>query len=146
LPTASRSKRAKRGQRGFDGGKKVKGRKRHLQVDTLGLLWGRVVTAANVSDPAGFRLVFASALLLLMSVVTVFADSGYRGTLLDWVVSVTGGHATLQIVRPAPGRVGFGVDPKRWIVERTISWLNWSRRLSKDYEQTPSSAQACGLT
>jgi transposase len=105
-------------------------------------LWGRAVTAANVSDPAGFRLVFASALLLLMSVVKVFADSGYRGTLLDWVVSVTGGHATLQIVRPAPGRVGFGVDPKRWIVERTISWLNWSRRLSKDYEQTPSSAQA----
>ena len=101
-----------------------------------------MVTAANVSDPAGFRLVFASALLLLMSVVKVFADSGYRGTLLDWVVSVTGGHATLQIVKPAAGRIGFGVDPKRWIVERTISWLNWSRRLSKDYEQTKGSAEA----
>ena len=80
--------------------------------------------------------------LLFVSVVTFFADRGYRGTLLNWVVSVTGGHATLQIVRPAAGRIGFGVDPKRGIVERTISWLNWSRRLSKDYEQTPGSAEA----
>ena len=75
-------------------------------------------------------------------VVKLFAERGYRGTLLHWVVSVTGGHATLQIVTPAAGRIGFGVDPKRWIVERTISWLNWSRRLSKDYEQTPGSAEA----
>ncbi len=128
--------------RGFDGGKKIKGRKRHVQVDTLGLLWGRVVTAANISDSVGFRLCFARVVLLLVSVVKVFADSGYRGTLADWVVSVTGGHATLEIVKPAAGRVGFGVDPKRWIVERSISWLNWSRRLSKDYEQTPGSAEA----
>ncbi len=105
-------------------------------------MWGRAVTAANVSDQAGFRLVFAGVLLLLVRVVKLFADSGYRGTLLDWVVSVTGGHATLEIVKPAAGRVGFGVDPKRWVVERTISWLNWSRRLSKDYEQTTASAHA----
>jgi putative transposase len=106
-------------------------------------LWSRVVTGANISDQAGFRTCFASVLLLLVSVVKIFADSGYRGTLLDcWVVSVTGGHATLQIVKPAAGRIGFGVDPKRWIVERTISWLNWSRRLSKDYEQTKGSAEA----
>jgi transposase len=100
------------------------------------------VTGANVSDQAGFRLIFAPVMLLLVSVVKLFADSGYRGTLLDWVVSVTGGYATLQIVKPAAGRVGFGVDPKRWIVERTISWLCWSRRLSKDYEQTTRSAEA----
>lgn len=108
----------------------------------MGLLWGRAVTAANVSDQAGFRLVFCQVVLVFVSVVTFFADSGYRGTLVNWVVSVSGGHATLQVVRPAAGRVGFGVDPKRWIVERTISWLSWSRRLSKDYEQTPPSAEA----
>ncbi len=84
----------------------------------------------------------ASVLLLLVSVVKVFADSGYRGTLLDWVVSVTGGHARLQVVKPAAGRVGFGVDPKRWIVERTIGWLSWSGRLRKDYEQRTGSAEA----
>jgi len=100
------------------------------------------VTAANVSDQAGFRLIFASVMRVMVCVVKLFADRGYRGTLLNWVVSVTGGHATLQIVTPAAGRRGFGVDPKRWIVERTISWLNWSRRLSKDYEQTPRSAEA----
>jgi len=108
----------------------------------LGLLWGRAVTGANISDQAGFRVVFCQVVLVFASVVKLFADSGYRGTLLRWVVSVSGGHATLEIVRPAAGRVGFGVDPKRWIVERTISWLSWSRRLSKDYEQTPGSAQA----
>jgi putative transposase len=100
------------------------------------------VTAANVSDQAGFRLVFCQVVRLFVSLVKVFADSGYRGTLLHWVVSVSGGHVTLEIVKPAAGRVGFGVDPKRWIVERTISWLSWSRRLSKDYEQTPHSAEA----
>jgi hypothetical protein len=83
----------------LDGGKKIKGRKRHFQVDTLGLLWGRGVTAANVSDQAGFRLVFVSfvsVMFLLVSVVRWFADSGYGGTLSDRVVSVTGAHATLQ--------------------------------------------------
>ena len=107
----------------------------------MGLLWGRTVTGANISDQAGFRLVFCQVVRLLASVAKLFADSGYRGTLLNWVVSVSGGHVTLQIVRPAPGRVGFGIDPKRWIVERMISWLSWYRRLSKDYEQTPQSAE-----
>ncbi len=100
------------------------------------------MTGANISDQAGLRLFFAPVLLLLVSVVKHFADRGYRGTLSEWVVSVTGGYTTLQIVLPAAGRVGFGVEAKRWIVERTISWLCWSRRLSKDYEQTTRSAEA----
>ncbi len=79
--------------------------------------------------------------LPLAGVVRVFADRGYRG-LRDWLVSITGGHCTPQIVGAPPGQKGFAVQPKRWIVERTISWLNWSRRLSKDYEQTTASSEA----
>lgn len=78
---------------------------------------------------------------LLVGVLRVFADRGYRG-LPSWLVSVTGGHSVLEIVGAAPGQKGFAVQPKRWIVERTISWLNWSRRLSKDYEQTTRSSEA----
>ena len=119
----------------------IKGRKRHLLTDTLGLLWARQVTSANTSDQAGFRLAFFSVLLSLRRVVRVFADQGYRG-LRAWLVSITGGHGDLEIVRACAGQKGFAVQPKRWIVERTISWLNWSRRLSKDYEQTPRSSEA----
>ena len=119
----------------------IKGRKRHLLTDTLGLLWARQVTSANTSDQAGFRLAFLSVLLYLTHVVRVFADQGYRG-LRAWLVSITGGHCVIEIVRAPAGQKGFAVQPKRWIVERTISWLGWSRRLSKDYEQTPSSSEA----
>jgi putative transposase len=119
----------------------IKGRKRHLLTDTLGLLWARQVTSANTSDQAGLRLAFLSVLFYLTRVVRVFADRGYRG-LHAWLVSITGGHCVLEIVRASAGQKGFAVQPKRWIVERTISWLGWSRRLSKDYEQTPSSSEA----
>ena len=99
------------------------------------------MTAANVSDQAGFRAAFLSALGSLLGVVLVFADRGYRG-LPDWLVSVTGGHCLMEIVQALEGQRGFAVQPKRWIVERTLSWLGWSRRLSKDYEQTPKSSEA----
>jgi transposase len=107
----------------------------------LGLLWARQVTAANVSDQAGFRAAFLSVLGSLLGVVLVFADRGYRG-LREWLVSVTGGHCLIQVVQAAEGQKGFAVQPKRWIVERTFSWLAWSRRLSKDYEQTTKSSEA----
>ncbi len=110
-------------------------------TDTLGLLWARQVTSANTSDQAGLRQVFVSVIAFLVYVVKVFADQGYRG--LDrWLISITGGHCLLQIVTASAGQKGFAVQPKRWIVERTISWLNWSRRLSKDYEQTTKSSEA----
>ena len=96
------------------------------------LLWIGFLFAVFVVG--GIVWVFCQVVLVFVSVVKLFADRGYRGTLLNWLVSVSGGHATLEIVKPAADRVGFGVDPKRWIVERTISWLCWSRRLSKDYE------------
>jgi putative transposase len=104
-------------------------------------LWGRLVTSANTSDQAGFRLVFARVIGFLVRVVKVYVDQGYQG-LASFVVSITGGHALLEIVRAAAGQKGFEVQPKRWIVERSISWLNWSRRLSKDYEQTTASSRA----
>lgn len=112
-------------------------------VDTLGLLWGRQVTAANVSDPAGFRQTFLSLLPgVIWGVCLVFADRGYRGYLWQWLLCVSGGRCLLRLVLPEAGQKGFVVQPKRWIVERSLSWLCWSRRLSKDYEQTTASAQA----
>lgn len=110
-------------------------------TDTLGLLWSRKVTSANTSDQAGFRLAFVHTVSFLVCVVKVFADRGYRG-LEAWLISITGGHCVLQIVQAGAGQKGFAVQPKRWIVERTISWLSWSRRLSKDYEQTSLSSEA----
>jgi putative transposase len=104
-------------------------------------VWARRVTAANTSDQAGFRAAFLSVLPSLTRAVRAFADRGYRG-LGAWLVGVTGGHCLLEVVGAAAGQRGFAVQPKRWVVERTISWLNWSRRLSKDYEQTPSSSEA----
>jgi transposase len=108
----------------------------------MGLLWGRAVTGANVSEQAGLRLVYESAVDSLVCLMKLFVDRGYRGSIWQWLLSVTGGHCLLEIVQPGEGQVGFAVQAKRWIVERTIAWLNWSRRLSKDYEQTVTSSQA----
>lgn len=111
-------------------------------TDSLGLLWGRQVTSANTSDQEGFRQTFVSALPSVSRVVCVYADRGYRGRLSQWLIAITGAHCLLKVVQPVEGQKGFAVQPKRWIIERTISWLNWSRRLSKDYEQTVESSQA----
>ena len=74
--------------------------------------------------------------------VKIFADRGYRGTLLDRVQETSRPQSTLEIVVPEDGRVGFAVEPRRWIVERTWAWFNGSRRLSKDYEQTTAGSVA----
>jgi len=111
-------------------------------TDTLGLVWARRVTAANVSDAEGFRLLVLAALPWLSRLVKVYADRGYAPSLWAWLIAASGGRCLLERVQPAPGQVGFAVQPKRWIVERAFAWLCWSRRLSKDYEQTTASAQA----
>jgi putative transposase len=109
--------------RGYDGGKRVKGRKRHLAVDTLGLLLVVVVTAANVSDRTGARLVAGGLTHRFVRLVTLFADAGYRSQpLTDWLREV--GGWTLEIVRGVVNAHGTRVEPKRWIVERTFGWLN----------------------
>ncbi len=126
--------------RGYDGGKRVKGRKRHLAVDTLGLLLVVVVTAANVGDRTGARLVAGGLVGRCARLVTLFADAGYHSRpLAEWLRTL--GGWTLEIVRGVTNRDGMRVEPKRWIVERTFGWLNRYRRLSKDYEAHPETSE-----
>lgn len=121
------------GIRGYDGGKQVKGRKRHILVDTLGLLLAVIVTAASVQDRDGAKLLFQRLGGACKKLRLVWVDGGYRGQLLDWVVEHC--HFRLQLVLRSDRQTGFLVLPRRWVVERTFSWLNHHRRLSKDYEQ-----------
>ncbi len=129
-----------RGTRGYDKGKNVNGRKRHLLVDTLGLLLAVVVTAASVSDPAGARLLFARLGGGCKKLRTIWVDGTYRGKLVDWVAD----HCPflLQPVLRSDNLRGFRVLPRRWVVERTFAWLTQCRRLSKDYEGLPASSEA----
>ena len=129
-----------RGLRGFDSGKLVKGRKRHLLVDTLGLLLAVVVTAASTSDPAGARLLLARLGGGGKKLRTVWVDGTYRGTLLAWVAERY--RFRLQAVLRTEEQQGFVVLPRRWVVERTFAWLSQYRRLSKDYEGSVSSSEA----
>jgi putative transposase len=122
------------GTRGIDGGKLVKGRKRHVLVDTLGNLIKVICSAANLSEQAGAKLVFSQlASPIWQRLEHIWADGGYRGTLRQWVTDNF--DAVLDIVLRADDLKGFVVVPKRWIVERTFAWLGRYRRLSKDYEQ-----------
>ncbi len=135
-------------ERGYDAGKKVTGRKRHLVVDTLGLVLLVVVTAANVQDRDGARLVLQALFERIKHskysrwcrLKLIWADGGYRGELIPWVKQTMGW--TLEIVEKLGDQVGFQVLPKRWIVERTFAWLNRQRRLSKDYERLPATSEA----
>lgn len=127
------------GERGYDAGKKVKGRKRHLLVDTLGLLITVVITAASVQDRDGAKLVFART-TGQPRLTKVWADGGYRGQLVAWTKANCPWE--LEIVpRPAEQK-GFAVLPRRWVVERTFGWLNRYRLLSKEYEATLESSTA----
>ena len=124
---------------GYDAGKKTKGRKRHLLVDTLGLIIAVVVTVASVQDRDGAKWVFANA-ASQPSLEKVFADAGYSGQLVIW----TREHCAweLEIVKRPPGSKGFVLLTKRWVVERTFGWLNRYRLLSKEYKSTLESSTA----
>ena len=128
------------GERGYDKGKNVNGRKRHILVDTLGLLLVVVVTAASVSDPAGARLLLARLGGAGKKLRRIWVDGTYRGTLVDWVLDHC--RFVLQPVLRTDGKKGFLVLPRRWVVERTFAWLTQCRRLSKDYEVLPASSEA----
>ncbi|MDQ0831424.1 transposase [Streptomyces achromogenes] len=125
--------------RGFDAGKKVKGRKRFIVTDTLGLLLAVHVVAANVQDRDGARRSLLWTRLDHPSVQKIWADQGFAGRLVDWTAHVLGRE--LDIVRKDPGQRGFRVQPKRWAVERTFSWLIAHRRLARDYETNPAYAE-----
>jgi putative transposase len=128
--------------RGCDWHKRVKGRKRHLLVDTLGLLLAVAVTAANVQDKAGALLTFRRLGGGGKKLRRVWADGAYRterGHLASWVERR---RISLTAVTPPAGQRGFQVLPRRWVVERTFGWLYQSRRLSKDYERLSETSEA----
>jgi len=131
---------ARGGERGYDKGKNVNGRKRHVLVDTLGLLLAVVVTAASVSDPAGARLLFKRWGGSCKKLRRIWVDGTYRGTLVEWAKIHL--RALVQPVLRSEDQKGFVVLPKRWIVERTLAWLSHNRRLSRDYEDLPASSEA----
>jgi transposase len=129
---------------GYDSGKKTKGRKRHILVDTLGLLIVVVITAASVSEQAGAKKVLAkldSMRERMGRLIRIWVDAGYRGKdFSHWVIDVY--RWLWSVVMRHEEQKGFVVLPKRWLVERTFGWFNWCRRLSKDYEILPETTEA----
>jgi transposase len=129
---------------GFDGNKKIKGRKRHLLVDTLGLMIVVVVSAASVPERAGALLVLAKLQLISEKVprlVRIWVDGGYDGK--DFMQSVMDTYRWIvETIKRSDSAKGFVLLPRRWVVERTFGWFNWYRRLSKDYECLPETSEA----
>jgi putative transposase len=154
--------------RGYDGGKKVRGRKRHLLVDTEGLVLKAKVHSAKVPDQDGIKLVLETAHDRLPGLSHLWVDAGYQGRGKEWVEKELG--LSVEVVhrtpKPAPEKIarvwaeewskegwhidwqrllprrGFEVLPRRWVVERTFAWLGQNRRMSKDYERLCVSAEA----
>ena len=124
---------------GFDGAKKVNGRKRHIVVDTLGLLLHVVVHDASVQDRAAAEGLIVRVHVLFKRITTIFADQGYTGGLIAIVKEKC--LITLDIVKRTEVRV-FHVLRKRWVVERTFGWFGFYRRLAKDYERYPCHSEA----
>ena len=125
---------------GYDGGKKLKGRKRHIVVDTLGLIMIVVIHAANINDSVGAKEVFNELKRKYLSgIIKIFADGGYMGELIDWAKIQF--DWIIEVVKRSETHK-FKVLPKRWIVERTFAWLSFQRRMSKDYERLPESSVA----
>ncbi|ULJ61888.1 transposase [Wielerella bovis] len=124
--------------KGFDGGKKIKGRKRHIAVDTMGNLLAVVVHAANIHDTKAGIFVAQKAFETYPSLKGFCADAAYCRTFEQNVQDELGLSVDISVKIKD---VSWQVLPKRWIVERTFAWLGWSRRLAKDFEQTILSAE-----
>jgi transposase len=129
------------GLRGFDAGKKIKGRKRHILTDTGGLLVGLVIHQADIQDRDGAPLVLASIKSAFPWLRHIFADGAYAGEKLAQALAPLGDW-TLEIVKRSDAAKGFVLLPRRWVVERTFAWLNRNRRLAKDFEELVASASA----
>jgi transposase len=131
-------KRRKRGEAidpsGFDAGKQVKGKKRHLLVDTLGLVLQAIVHPANIQDRDGGILLLTALAARFPLLTKLFADGAYQGPQFCHALAKVWPQLTMEIITRSDRTKGFVVLPKRWIVERTIAWLNRCRRLAKDFE------------
>ncbi|MFE0964138.1 IS5 family transposase [Streptomyces fungicidicus] len=128
------------GSRGFDAGKKINGRKRHLLTDTLGLLLDVLVTPASTTDRDAARILLPAAQGRFGRLARVWADGGYTGHLVDWSDTQLG--VVLDIVRRSDDTRGFEVLPRRWVVERSFAWCLRSRRLVRDYERRTDTSEA----
>ncbi len=126
--------------RGFDAGKKINGRKRHIAVDTVGLLICVLVTGADVQDRTAARHLLARLRYVCPSIRHLWADAGYTGTLIDWASALFG--ISIEIVAKLAGQVGFVVLHRRWVVERSLAWINQHRRCVRDYERLPEHHEA----
>ena len=132
-----------REQTGFDAGKKVLGRKRHLLVDTLGLLITVVIHAASISETAGARMVLSELESQFWRLQLIWLDGGYMDSLFEWIKTLKRWRKIrIERVKRSDTQKGFQVLPKRWIVERTFGWLSKQRRLSKDYEALCDTSEA----
>ncbi|WP_255951715.1 IS5 family transposase [Streptomyces odontomachi] len=129
-----------RDSRGFDGGKLINGRKRHVVVDTLGMLLGVRVTSADMGDRAIAQVLLAQVAATHHRIALVWADGGYTGSLIEHCLTAFG--QVLAIVKRSDTMRGFVVLPKRWIVERCFAHLMRSRRLVRDFERRTTSAEA----
>jgi len=129
------------GVRGYDAGKRIKGRKRHIVTDTVGFLVGLEVHSAGIQDRDGAPEVLKAVAARYPMLRHIFADGGYAGPKLRDALKAIG-NWTMQIVKRSDTAQGFEVLPRRWVVERTLAWLGRCRRLSKDWEKTIASAKA----
>ena len=129
------------GPRGYDAGKKVKGRKRHIMTDTAGNMLEGIVHEASIQDRDGAPGLIEIVTESFPTLEKLFADGGYAGEKLEAALAHIEGLA-LEIVKRSDSAKGFVVLPKRWIVERTFAWLNRCRRLAKDWEASIASSEA----
>ena len=141
-----REERRKRGvcidPHGYDAGKKIKGKKRHILVDTLGLLLHAIVHPADIQDRDGGILLLATLFGMYPFLKKLFADGGYQGPEFQKALAKILPYLETEIVKRSDHAKGFVVLPRRWIVERTIAWLNRCRRLAKDWENLNRKALA----
>jgi putative transposase len=127
---------------GYDAGKKIKGRKRHVIVDTLGLILTVFVTPADMPERQGAQGLLKPMLGFFTWLKTLWVDGGYSGpAFADWVKTIRPG-LNVEVVKRSDPIAGFKILPKRWVVERTFGWLMRNRRLARDYEKTVTSAES----
>ena len=126
--------------RGYDAGKKINGRKRHIAVDTNGLVLAIAVTMAGIQDRDGAHRLLAALRARFSTISLVWADGGYAGRLLIWAKKTL--SLTIEIVKRTDDLTGFTVLPRRWVVERTFGWITKYRRCVRDYETLPEHHEA----